>query len=194
MLLDILLVALPLALFVALAAAFLSVFRRAAALAADTRAAEQFRRRFADAAGSVAGALTEMAATLDAVRHGAADPAAAADASEAARRSVASVRDEVAAIGGRERDETAWAALRGAVGRADEALAAATAACRASASAPGDADGQTAVKRAYLGVVHACDAVVDLAAEVAAGGTDFAQAGEGGPSSPGARDTDGAPG
>ena len=167
MLWDVVLVGLPLALFVALAAAFVLVYRRTVDLAADVRAREGVRRSAGEQVARAAAILFDVARRIDAVRREEADAAEAASAAEAGRVVVASTRDAVAGLRPRPGQVQAQAALVEELSRAIAALETATGACTALAEAPADPQAATAVKRGYLGLLHAREAILDALNDLA---------------------------
>jgi hypothetical protein len=168
--LDVVMVALPLALFVALGAAFVLVYRRATDLAADSRASDALRRSAAEQAARAIGALGDVITPCDAARQGSGDPLAAATAAGSAAAgalpTLIAARDAVVDLRPRAGQAAALADLGTAIGAAADAIAATTAACGARAAAPSAAETLTAVKRSFLGLVHARDAIADAARRV----------------------------
>ncbi len=163
---DVLLVALPLVLFVALALMFVLVLRRTAALAAESRANDAFRRGAIDVAARAAAALDDASGRLDGVRLSGTDPTGTAAAADAARALLAQLRGDAAALRAPGRHGPVRSSL---VDELDRAIAALDAGSRASAgvaSNPDDGDAQTGIKRSYLSVLHARDGLLEIARDL----------------------------
>jgi hypothetical protein len=162
-----LLLAIPLLLFALLAVTFLLVLRRAARVVAQTRELDGFRQVAGDLAVRVAASLAGAAERIDAVRRGQVGADTILETLEAARDATARYRAEtnalVVPVGYeqlRERlgDELDRAAR--AFDMVDHGCATLTA---ASVGRARGAEGQTAIKRGYLNILHARDAIVEIA-------------------------------
>jgi hypothetical protein len=164
--LDVVMVALPLALFVALGAAFALVYRRATDLAADSRASDAARRSAAEQATRAIGALGDVITPCDEARRGTGDPGAAETSATAALPTLDAAREALAALRPKAGQGPALDGLVAAIGAAREAVVVTVAACSARAAAPAAADTLTALKRSFLGLVHARDAITDAARRV----------------------------
>jgi hypothetical protein len=162
-------VIIPLAAFVLLAVLFAVVLRQAGRLLAATRRADAFRNGLADVAGRIDRSLGAVVERIDGVRRHQLEALAIVDNLAAARDAVARYADEVDAL-----DPPAGSVVRrdGIVfelGRAGRAVEMVEHGCGLVA-APGPAhelEAQTAIKRGYLNLIHARDAIAGLATEVA---------------------------
>lgn len=171
-------VLLPVMAFIALAAGLVVVFRGTARIAARTREIQQFRGAVKDLAARVDTSLGSAAGQIDAVRHHQAGPEligqTIVDATEALER----YGDEARALSGPRR---AWAIrddLVADLDRAGRALGMVEHGANMLASArrgSRDLEAQTSIKRGYLNLVHAREAIArhalradDLATDEAA--------------------------
>lgn len=160
--------AVPLVLFVALAATFVLVLRRAARVMAGTRELDAFRRSTADLAARIDVSLTGVAGRIDGVRRHQLDPDAIAENLDAAEDAIARYLEEAEAM----RPPADVAGLRVTLAeelaRTARALDMVRHGCDALATGvagPRELEGQTAVKRGYLNVLHARDAIRRVAAD-----------------------------
>ncbi len=164
-------IVLPLAIFVALAALFAVVLRRAGSYLAETRENEGFRRSVADLARRAEVSLDGVAERIDAVRRHQLPPGDIEPNLAAARDAVERYLTEAEGIEGGD----GYAAVREGVvaelERAGRALEMVEHGCRLMAQVRGgypEAEAQTAIKRGYLNVLHAREAITRRAAELAA--------------------------
>ena len=160
------LLAIPLVLFALLALTFLLVLRRAARVVAETREMDGFRRTAGDLAARIAASLAGAGERIDAVRRGQVAPATIGETLEAARdameRYLAEAESLVAPIG----YDPLRVRLAEEMGRAARALEMVAHGCATLSAGSGgrarEAEGQTAIKRGYLNVLHARDAVLEI--------------------------------
>ena len=161
-----LLLAIPLVLFALLAITFLVVLRRAGRVVAATREMDGFRQMAGDLAARTAASLAGAGERIDAVRRGQVAPATIGETLEAARdameRYLAEAESLVAPIG----YDPLRVRLAEEMGRAARALEMVNHGCATLSATRGgrarEAEGQTAIKRGYLNVLHARDAVVEI--------------------------------
>jgi len=162
---------LPIALFLVLGAMFLLFLRRAGRLVAATRDVERFRRQVGDLAARIETSLTELCARIDAVRRGQLEAPAVIDDIAASIDAVEKYTDEARALkppidGVRIRDE-----IVAELERAKRALQMIDHGVSIQVSARAgsrELESQTAIKRGYLNVLHAREAVVRHGAAAAA--------------------------
>jgi hypothetical protein len=164
-------VILPIAAFLVLAVMFLLFLRRAGRIVAATRDVERFRRQVADLAKRVETSLGEVGSRVDAVRRGQLAAAAVADDLAASLDAVDRYTGEARGLhppsdGGAIRD-----GIVSELERARRALEMVEHGCAIQASARAGArelEAQTAIKRGYLNVLHAREAIARHALEAAA--------------------------
>jgi hypothetical protein len=169
---------LPLLAFLILLALFLLVLRRAGRFLAETRDVERFRRQVGDLGSRVETSLGEISARVDAVRRGQVGADALADDLNASMEAVALYADEARAL----RPPVAGRAIRdevvGELDRAARALEMIEHGRSIQTSARGggrELEAQTAIKRGYLNVLHAREAIArqaHAAAELTVGEPD----------------------
>ncbi|MBA2719457.1 MAG: hypothetical protein H0U52_09495 [Chloroflexi bacterium] len=161
-----LLLVLPMLAFFILLALFGLVLRRAGRFVAQTRDAERFRRQVGDLAGRAESSLAELSARIDALRRGQLGADAVADDLNATLDAVARYADEARDLhpptdGFQIRDEIVTELERSA--RAIEMIEHGRA-IQASARRGGrEIEAQTAIKRGYLNVLHAREAIAEHA-------------------------------
>ena len=161
-----LLMAIPLLLFALLALAFLLVLRRAALVVAQTREMEGFTQAACDLAARIAASLAGAGERIDAVRRGQVAPDTVRETLDAAHDAVERYRAETEALA----PPTGYGPLRVRLAeeldRAARALDMVDHGCATlSVARVGralEAEGQTAIKRGYLNVLHAREAVVEI--------------------------------
>jgi len=162
-----LLLAIPLVLFALLAASLLILLRRTSRLAAETRGLDAFRHAAGDLATRAATSLAGAAERVDAVRRGQVGADTITETLEAARDAVERYRDETRALDvppgyeslrGRLAEELERSAR--AVEMIDHGCAVLTA---ASVGRGREVEGQIAIKRGYLNILHAREAIVEIA-------------------------------
>jgi hypothetical protein len=153
---------LPLIAFLILLALFGLVLRRAGRFLAETRDVERFRRQVGDLGSRVETSLGEISAQVDAVRRGQLGADALADDLSASLDAVVRYADEAKAL----RPPTAAVSIRseiiGELGRAARALEMIEhgRSIQTSARSGGrELEAQTSIKRGYLNVLHAREAI-----------------------------------
>jgi hypothetical protein len=162
---------LPLALFAVLGAMFLLFLRRAGRLVAATRDVDRFRRQVGDLAARIETSLSELCARVDSVRRGQLAAPAVVDDLAASMDAVDRYADEARALkappdGGRIRDD-----MVAELERAKRALQMIEHGISIQVSARAgsrELESQTAIKRGYLNVLHAREAVARHGARAAA--------------------------
>jgi hypothetical protein len=161
-------IVLPLVAFVALAVLFAMFLRRAGRLIAATRDVERFRRQVADLATRSETSLGEICSRVDAVRRGQVAAPTVVDDITASIDAVEKYAVEGRALhppadGGRIRDEIVAELERAkrALEMIDHGVS-----IQASARSGGrEIEAQTAIKRGYLNVLHAREAIARHAAD-----------------------------
>lgn len=164
-----------LVLFAALVVAFFVVLNRAGRVVADTRVEDSFRRDAALVADRAAEHIGEACAQIDRVRRRLDAPDTlegilppALEALEGLATETAALTPPVALVPFRARlaDEIDRAARAAANVQHGGVLMGVT------AGRPRELEGETAIKRGYLNLLHAREALVTLAADLRAGGVD----------------------
>ncbi len=165
------LLALPVALAVALAAAIFLVARRARDVVAVARDADQGRRTIADLSARADAVLARAIGPIDQVRRGLVEPQAIAD-------DLGGIDEELRGLAAEAREATVPAglmpfllAIRDELARSERALAMAEhgRSILTSARVRGrELEAGTSVKRGYLNLLHAREAIADAAARAAA--------------------------
>jgi hypothetical protein len=153
---------LPVMAFVALAAGLIVVFRGTARIAARTRELHQFSGGVKDLANRVDASLDSAATRIDAVRHHQAGPEmigqAVVDVSEQLER----YEDEARALRGPRRAQAIRDDLVAELERATRALGMVEHGANMLASSrrgSRDLEAQTSIKRGYLNLIHAREAI-----------------------------------
>jgi len=150
--------------FVALAFAVLLFLRRAGRLIAETRSRQTFRRAASDLVSRSCSSLDGVAARIDGVRHGTLEAHIITDNLSAASDAVRRYAEEAEGLSG---SSAPTRELRNGIvteldraGRALEMVAHGCAILAVSSRASGrELEAQTAVKRGYLGILHAREAL-----------------------------------
>ena len=162
-----LVVLLPILAFVALAAGLIMVFRRTNRIVARTREVEGFRATVHDLAGRIEVSLAGATERIDAVRHNALPPAALGDtltaATDAVERYVDEAKDLKPPTQGRSIRSDLIADLERA-GRALSMVEHGTTIMVNVRRGNRELEGQTSLKRGYLNLLHARDAIARHAA------------------------------
>jgi hypothetical protein len=156
--------------FVALALAVALLARRAGRVLGETREAESFRRAVADVAARAERSLGGVSERIDALRRQQITPTDAAPNLAAALDAVGRYADEARALHPPDPFRSLRDAIVEELERAARALELVEHGCRIMAeSRPRgrEIEAQTSVKRGYLNVLHAREAVARHAAEVA---------------------------
>ena len=155
-------IVLPLVAFLALATAFAVILRRAGRLLAATRDVERFRHQVGDLGQRIEVSLSQISVRVDALRRGQLDAAAISDDLTASLDAVGRYADEARAL------QPPIDAIRIRSGLVDELERTARAinmiehGCAITITARAGArelEAQTAIKRGYLNVLHAREAI-----------------------------------
>ncbi len=169
------LVVVPLGLFLALAAAFLFVLRRAARVVAVTREDDSFRRDAAALTDRAAAAIALGSERIDRVRRRQDAPDVLDDELPPLAETLAGMRVEVDALA----PPAALAPLRERIaqeldraGRAVETVQHGCSLLSVTARRPREMEGETSVKRGYLNLLHAREALVSLGIDLRSGRLD----------------------
>lgn len=161
-----LLLAIPLVLFALLALTFLLVLRRAGRVVAATREMDGFRQTAGDLAARTAASLAGAGERIDAVRRRQVAPDTIGETLGAAREAMERYRAEAEALVAPTGYDPLRVRLAEEMGRGARALEMVDHGCAtlsaASVGRARDAEGQTAIKRGYLNILHARDAVVEI--------------------------------
>ncbi len=169
------LVVLSLGLFVLLLMAFLVVLRRASRVVAGTREEDAFRRGGAAVADHVSLAITDAALAIDQVRRRHESPASLEQVLPATLAALEVRRAEAEALAApaplvelRKRvvDEIERA------GRAIEMVQHGCALMGVTAGRPREQEGETSIKRGYLNLLHAREALLSLGVDLRSGRVD----------------------
>ncbi|HEY8800689.1 MAG TPA: hypothetical protein VIM20_08830 [Candidatus Limnocylindrales bacterium] len=156
------LLVLPLLAFIILLALFSLVLRRAGRFLAHTRDVERFRRQVGDLGLRVERSLGELSARVDAVRRGSVAADALADDLSASLDAVARYTEEARALRPPVTGRTIRDEIAGELERAARAIEMIEHGRSIQASARGggrEIEAQTAIKRGYLNVLHAREAI-----------------------------------
>ena len=163
-------VLIPLAAFLVMVVLFALVLRRTGRILADTRETEAFRRAIEDLATRVDVSLGGIVGRIDAVRRHQEPPTGIGDDIVAALAALERYAEEARALSGPPSAGRLKAGLQSELERADRALRMVQHGCGILATARGtgrDIEGETAVKRGYLNLIHAREAIADFAIEIA---------------------------
>lgn len=161
---------LPLAAFVILAALFALFLRRAGRLIAATRDVERFRRQVSDLASRVETSLGEVCGRVDAVRRGQVEAVALSDDLSASLDATEKYTAEARGLRPPSDAQRIRDGIVAELERAKRALEMVEHGCSIQASARAGSrtlEAQTAIKRGYLNVLHAREAITRLAVEAA---------------------------
>ncbi|HUP55695.1 MAG TPA: hypothetical protein VM408_09335 [Methylomirabilota bacterium] len=158
---------LPLVAFLTLAIGFAVVLRRAGRIVARTREVENFRSSVRELAGRIDHSLDGAAGRIDAVRRQQLGADTIGATIEAGTDAIARYADEVRALHGPPAAETIRDDLVAELERADRALKMVEhgATILAAVTRRGrELEAQTSIKRGYLNLVHAREAIIRHAA------------------------------
>jgi len=161
---------LPMVAFLALAIGFAIVLRRAGSIVARTREIESFRSSVRELAARIDQSLDGAVGRVDAVRRQQLGAETMASTIEAAANAVARYTDEARALHGPPAAEAIRDELVAELERADRALRMVDhgATIMAQAIRRGrKLEAQTSIKRGYLNLVHAREAIIRHAARAA---------------------------
>jgi hypothetical protein len=153
---------LPVMAFVALVAGLVVVFRGTTRIAARTREVEQFRRRVKDLAVRIDGSIETAASRIDAVRHQQASPEVISPAVAVATEAIDGYCTEARALRGPEPTQPIRDDLVADLERAHRALGMVEHGASLLATArhgSRDLEAQTSIKRGYLNLIHAREAI-----------------------------------
>jgi hypothetical protein len=163
-------VLLPIVAFIALAAGLAVVLRGTGRIVARTRELERFRAQVRDLAARVDLSLGGAAGQIDAVRRNQIPPDAVVPTINAATDAVERYTDEARALGGPRTAQVIRAELVDELQRAQRALGMVEHGTSILASArrgPRELEAQTSIKRGYLNLLHAREAIARHATEAA---------------------------
>lgn len=155
-------VLLPVMGFIALTAGLIVVFRGTARIAARTRELHQFRGRVKDLATRVDEALESAAGRIDAVRHHQAGPELISDTVVQTTEDLERYGDEARALKAPRRAQIIRDDLIADLDRASRALGMVEHGVNMLASSrrgSRDLEAQTSIKRGYLNLIHAREAI-----------------------------------
>jgi hypothetical protein len=161
-LMDAAAIVLPIIAFLALATAFAVILRRAGRLLAATRDVERFRRQVGDLGERIETSLGEISQRVDALRRGQLDAAGISDDLTASLDAVGRYADEARALQPPVDAVRIRTGLISELERASRAIGMIEHGCSIQISARAGARGleaQTAIKRGYLNVLHAREAI-----------------------------------
>ncbi len=159
----------PLVVFLGMSALFVLVLRRTGRVIADTRDADQFRRLVDDLATRLDVSLGGVIERIDGVRRRQLEPDDIKDNLTAATDAVHRYLAETQALHSPAPAAELHAGLAAEIERADRALQMVEHGCsilRTSRGIGRDVEGETAVKRGYLNLLHAREAIRDYALEI----------------------------
>lgn len=164
-------IVLPIAAFLILAALFGLFLRRAGRLVAATRDVERFRRQTADLAARIELSLAEICTRVDAVRRGQLSSTAVTGDIAASLEAIERYADEGRALRPPRHGDGLRNEIVGELERAKRALEMVEHGVSIQASARAgsrELEAQTAIKRGYLNVLHAREAIARHAVDAAA--------------------------
>ncbi len=156
-----LVVLLPIAAFIALAAGLAVVLRGTGRIVARTREAEQFRAAVGELATRVDASIGSAAEQIDQVRRRQLDPGTIVATIGAATDAIGRYRDEAKAIRAPRKAQRIRSALVAELERAQRALEMVdhgTTIMIGVRRGPRELEAQTSIKRGYLNLIHARDA------------------------------------
>lgn len=159
----------PLLIFVVLAAVLAVVLRRIGGVVAETRETTAFRHKVEELARRIDATLGDSVARIDALRRQQIDAADIAEPLQRALDALPGFGEEARRLGGPPVVAGSRAELAAEIDRAERALRMVEHGASILASASSGhrlTEGQTAVKRGYLNVLHARDAVARHAHEI----------------------------
>ena len=163
-------VLIPSGAFLAMVVLFALVLRRTGRVIADTRHAEAFRGSIEDLATRVDVSLGGIVERIDGVRRHQLPPGGIGESLAAALDAVERYGAEAQALDGPASAARQRAGILAELERSGRALRMVEHGCRRLAAARGigrDVEGETAVKRGYLNLLHAREAIADHAREIA---------------------------
>lgn len=161
-----------LALFVALVIAFASVLHRASRVVGEAREDEGFRTAAGALVGGATTALGEAAERIDRVRRRQDAPAELDDLLPGLLETLAALRDETAALAAPATLEPLRDRILEELERAARSVEVVQHGCTllgVTAGRPRELEGETSIKRGYLNLLHAREALVTLAVDLEVG-------------------------
>jgi len=161
-------VLLPIAAFIALAAGLAVVLRGTGKIVARTREDEQFKGAVKDLATRAGASLDGAAAEIDGVRRRQVDPTAIGETIIAAMDAVRRYADEARALRCPRKAQRVRSAIVGELERAERALEMVEhgiAMMVTMRRGPRELEAQTSIKRGYLNLIHAREALARYAFE-----------------------------
>jgi hypothetical protein len=161
---------LPLLIFIVLAAVFLIVLRRVSILLAEWRESSVFRTSVEDLAGRVDAMLADIIGRIDALRRQQIEADEIVGPLDKALEALLAFSEEARGLGGPAIVAGPKAAFAAEIDRADRALQMVEHGASILGSVSSGqrfAEAQTAIKRGYLNVLHARDAIARHAQEIA---------------------------
>jgi len=153
---------LPVMAFIALAAGLIVVFRGTTRIAARTRELHQFRRGVRDLAARVDSALESATGRIDAVRHNTAGPEVIGETVVVASEALERYGEEARALKGPRRAQVIRDDFVAEIERAARALSMVEHGANmlaASRRGSRELEAQTSIKRGYLNLIHAREAI-----------------------------------
>ena len=163
-------VLLPVMAFIALAAGLLVVFRGTTRIAARTREIHQFRGGVKDLAAQIDAALESATARIDGVRHNLAGPEVISQTVVEFTEALERFGDEARALRGPRPAQTIRDDFVAEIERASRALEMVEHGANVLASSrrgSRDLEAQTSIKRGYLNLIHAREAIARHAVRAA---------------------------
>jgi len=160
--LELAVILLPVMAFIALAAGLIVVFRGTSRIAARTRELQRFRGAVKDLAARADGALESAATRIDAVRHQQAGPETIGQTVVDTSLTLETLGDEARALRGPRRAQAIRDDFIAEIERASRALGMVEHGANmlaASRRGSRELEGQTSIKRGYLNLIHAREAV-----------------------------------
>jgi len=175
---------LPIAAFIALAAGLAVVLRGTGKIVARTREVDQFRGAVKDLAARADASLGGAAGQIDAVRRRQVDPDRIADTIVAATDAVQRYTEEARALKAPSQGQRIRSDLVADLERAERALGMVehgTSTMLTARRGPRELEAQTSIKRGYLNLIHAREAIARhaLDAEALPAANDAAKVGRG---------------
>lgn len=160
----------PVLIFVVLVAVFLVVLRRISILLAESRDTAAFRRSVEDLASRIDAVLVDIIGRIDALRRQQIEADQIMEPLDRALESLLALSEEARSIGGTPAVAAPKAAFASEIDRADRALQMVEHGASILGSVSSGqrfAEAQTAIKRGYLNVLHARDAIARHATDIA---------------------------
>jgi hypothetical protein len=166
-------IVIPLVAFLLLAVVFAILLRRLGRLLATTRKAESFKNGLAEIVRRVDSALMDVVGQVDSVRRHQLEPSLVLESLATAREATDGWAEEVAKLSPPTYSHQPREGIVAEIGRAGRAIEMIEHGCDLLMTMGGPAielEAQTSIKRGYLNLIHAREAIVRLAAEAATAG------------------------